>query len=68
MKGAITGRVEVGNNDCAGPAEHIRILGLCPKQPLPKKASLEQSVVCNYIDYFEVPDHNEIQNRSAGIL
>ena len=22
----------------------------------------------HYIDYFEVPDHNEIQNRSAGIL
>ena len=67
MNRAVKGRVEVGSNDCAGPAEHLRMSGICPKQFLQKKNFFGEKVwfvidlpPFHHIDYFEVLDHNQL--------
>ena len=57
----------MGNNDCSGPAEHIRMSEICPTQFLQKKSCFGEKVrfvidlhPFHHVHYFEVPDHNQL--------
>ena len=57
----------MGSNGCTGPAEHIRMSEICPKQFFAEKSCFGEKVGVvidlhpfHHIDYFEVPDHNQL--------